>query len=588
MHPNARIVSALALAIAGACSGAIGEDERAGGAAGPGATGAAGEGGGGGPGAGGASGGGAGAGAAGGSAPAATATAPRPVPSCPTPDVGPSPLRRLTREQWANAVRDILALTARPATDGLSPDESVGAFRSNSISAATDLVSTQYMEAAERVVRASAARLEALSPCDRGALGDDRCADLFIDRIGARAYRRPLAADEKTRYRALFAAYKPGGYAEGLRLVAQTLLQSPHFLYHLEFAEAPPAGAQGAVVPLGPYTTASRLSFFIWNSIPDAALLDAAGAGQLATPAGVRAQVDRMLKDGKARDAMQSFHFQWLALDEIATLAKDRMYFPAYSTALRDAMRAETLSFVDGVIRRGDARLDTLLTSAASPIDGPLFELYGAQRPAGFVPGQTVPLDPGQRAGLLTHASLLAVHAHANQTSPVARGVVVRKQFLCQTLPDPPPNVNSTPPDPKPGLTTRERFTQHKKDPTCAACHKLIDDIGFGFERYDALGAYRATENGKPIDASGEIVNTRDLNGRFDGAVDLAKRMARSAEVEECVARQWFRFALGRFETDADKCAFERAWAEFANAGRDVRVLIAAVAMSDAFRLRRR
>jgi hypothetical protein len=512
------------------------------------------------------------------------APGPLPVPTCASADTAFAPLRRLTRDQWSNAVRDLLALTARPSSSALSPDETVGAFRSNTVSAATDLMTTQYMEEAERVARANVARLESLVPCDRAALGDDACAALFVERLGLRAYRRPLTAEEKSRYQAIYKAFRPGGVPEGLRVVVQTLLQSPNFLYHVELNDPPPGGA---VVPVGPFAVAARLSFLLWNTIPDQPLFDAAAGGKLNAPDGLRAQVDRMLRDGKARDGLTTFVTQWLDIDDIGGLGKDTKVFPLYSSALRDAMRAETVNFFDAVVRRGDGKLDTLLTSSSSPIDGGLFGLYGAERPASFVAGAMVPLDATQRAGLLTHASLLATHAHANQTSPVSRGVLVRKNFLCQDLPDPPPNVNSTPPDPRPDATTRERFAEHKKAANCAGCHRLIDDVGFGFERYDGIGAYRPMENGKPVDASGVLVATRDMDGPFHGAVELAQRMARSKEVEECVGRQMFRFALGRYESDADKCAIDRLNSEFSNAGRDVRALVGAIVTSDPFRFRR-
>ncbi len=512
------------------------------------------------------------------------AVVPKPVPTCATPDVGAAPLRRLTRDEYANAVRDLFGLTTRPGVDGLTADETIGSFRSNTVGAASDLITQQYQELSEKIVKANLSKLEPAYPCDRATMGDDVCGGQFIDRFGQRAYRRALAVDEKAKYKTLFSGYaKTGGYGEGLRLVVQTMLQSPHFLYHVELGD----GAAGVLGPLGGYAVASRLSFFLWMSIPDQMLLDAAAGGQLNTPAGLKIQVDRLLKDPKARDAIQSFHLQWMDIEAIASVGKDKIVYPNFATALRDAMRNETVNFVDHVIRRGDGKLDTLLTSSSSMVDGGLFDLYGVQKPATFVPGQLVPLDATQRAGLLTQAAVLTVHAHANQSSPVARGVMVRKTFLCQSLPDPPPNVNTEAPEPAPNSTTRERFEVHKKNVACAACHKLIDGIGFGFERYDGVGAYRAMENGKSVDASGEIIGSRDINGTFNGAVELAQKLARSAETQECVAKQWFQFALGRAVTDADKCAFEQAMVLFQNAGRDLRVLIGALAVSDAFRFRR-
>jgi hypothetical protein len=249
-------------------------------------------------------------------------------------------------------------------------------------------------------------------------------------------------------------------------------------------------------------------------------------------------------------------------------------------------MEQETVRFADWVIRRGDAKLSTLLTSNQSFPSGPLYDLYGVTAPEAQDPLEPIALDPQERSGLLTHASLLAQHAHGDQTSPIARGVLVRENVLCQTLPTPPENVNNTPPDPDPELTTRERFALHTEDPTCKACHQLIDGIGFGFENYDAVGRFQSEENGKSIDASGDIVGTEDIDGTFDGVVALSQILADSASVQSCMARQWFRFAFGRVESDGDAAQLDSLEEGFAESGFDIRELILSIVRSDAFRFR--
>jgi hypothetical protein len=165
--------------------------------------------------------------------------------------------------------------------------------------------------------------------------------------------------------------------------------------------------------------------------------------------------------------------------------------------------------------------------------------------------------------------------------------VVIRRNVLCQGLPDPPANVNNTPPDPDPMATTRQRFALHTADATCAGCHNLIDGIGLGFEGYDGIGAFRTTENGQPVDATGNVTGTRDLNGPFVGAVELAGKLARSEEVRECVARQWFRFALGRLEKEGDACSLGAAYSAFRGSEFSVKELLLALVSTDAFRYRR-
>ncbi|MBC8068133.1 MAG: DUF1592 domain-containing protein, partial [Deltaproteobacteria bacterium] len=363
--------------------------------------------------------------------------------------------------------------------------------------------------------------------------------------------------------------------------VIRAMLQSPAFLYHLELGLAD----EGEVIALEPYELAARLSFFLWNSTPDVALLDAAGGGGLDDLDGLRAEAERLLADPRARTAVEGFHVQWLAVDKLAFAEKSAAVYPSYDDELRAAMLAETRRFAGAVIFDGDGRLETLLTSNVAYLDAPLLTLYGLPADPGHDPSEPVELDPEQRAGLLTHASFLAAHAHADQSGPIQRGVAVRTNLMCTPPPPPPPDINVIPPDPDPNATTREIFEIHTADASCAGCHELIDGIGLGFEGYDGIGAYRELENGIPVDQSGEVVDS-DVEGSFDGAVELAHKLAASTEVRDCVATQWFRFSLRRFEGEADTCTLDRLKAGFADSDADVRELLVALVQTDAFRYR--
>jgi len=499
--------------------------------------------------------------------------------------VGDHPLRRLTRAQYDNVVRDLLGIEGNPASVFPS-DEKLGAFYSNGVAPISDLLVEQYMNVAEDLSVAAVEDLEGLLPCDPSSMGEDACADEFIADFGRRALRRPLEADEQQALHALYAEGRDtSGYQDGIRLVVQSLLQSPYFLYHVEMGET--AGPDDLKAPLTQYEVASRLSFFLWDTMPDDALLDAADAAQLSTPAQLRDQAERMLEDPRARDAIASFHLQWLGVDELMGVEKDAEAFPGWDDSLKQAMLDETANFSAWTVLEGDGRLETLLTSPMSVIDGPLFELYGVERPDDFVPGEPVMLDPEQRAGLFTHASVLAKNAHVDQTSPVHRGVWVRQNLLCQPLPAPPADVDDTPPDPSPDSTTRERFEEHTANPECAACHVLIDGIGFGFENYDSTGVFRTSEGGKDIDASGNIVGTADTNGPFEGAVELAGKLAVSEEVRECTSQQWFNFALGRVQGSEDACSTDLIHQAFVDSDYDVRELMLTIVTTDAFRFRK-
>jgi hypothetical protein len=357
------------------------------------------------------------------------------------------------------------------------------------------------------------------------------------------------------------------------------MLQSPDFLYLPELGGEIP---QGELVALDGHELASRLSYFLWSSMPDDELLDAADS--LADPEVLEAQTRRMLDDPRARESIAAFHTQWVGLHNVDELFKDPALFPMFDDATKAAMAAETARFAEYVVFEDDARLQTLLTAPYSLIDPPLFAIYGMDEPPEHDPAQPVMLDPSQRGGLLTQPGFLAVHAHHNQTSPVHRGVAIRRNFLCQDLPPPPADVDNTPPPIDPDSTTRERFEQHKSDPTCAACHVLIDDVGLAFEHYDPVGTWRTMDGTGQVDASGELVGADDANGPFYGALELGEKLAASTMVRECVAQQWFRFALGRSLDDDDECASQQMRAAFESSDFDIRELLVAVITSPSFR----
>jgi hypothetical protein len=250
------------------------------------------------------------------------------------------------------------------------------------------------------------------------------------------------------------------------------------------------------------------------------------------------------------------------------------------------ALIDETAEFSDYVVRRGDGLMSTLFTANFSVIDGPLFDLYGVERPADFVPGEPVELDPGQRAGILTQGAFLATHAHHDQTSPVHRGLFVRENILCQTIPPPPADVVPTPPPPTPGTTMRERIAVHQSEASCSGCHQMMDQIGLGFENYDAAGRFRSEEDNRPVDATGNLIGTGDsaLDGPFNGALDLAEKLSQSSVVEQCMTRQWFRFALGRSSSNDDACSLASMQERLVASGGNIRELIVSIALSDAFR----
>jgi hypothetical protein len=489
---------------------------------------------------------------------------------------------RITRRQYNNAVEDLLAETSRPA-DTFIPDEMFGHFAGNATSSVTLLGVEDYLNASEKITKSAATRLASIVPCDP-TKGDETCARNFAAKFAARAYARPLASDEVDAliavYRSIDAAATPvPTFADRIALLIQAILQSPDFLYQPEKGQ----GSAAPLLPLAPNELARRMSVALWNSVPDDTLLTAAQSGALATPAQIDAEVTRMMSDAKFQRAVDSFHAQWLGIQDSGAVAKDPLTFPDFTPELAAATIAETREFVRHLFQDGDGRLGTLLSAPFSYLNPGLSKLYGVPYGGKGTEFVRTELPPGQRAGVLTQASVLAAHAHANQTSPVRRGLFVLTEVLCAQISPPPPDVDTTPPNPDPQATTRERFNQHTANIACASCHRRMDPIGFGFEGYDATGKFRTTENGKPLDVSGSIVGT-DVDGPFNGALELVQRLQTSEQVRSCVSRLWLEFALQRIPAVEDACSLEQAQKGFAASGYNLRNLIASVIESDAFR----
>ena len=504
---------------------------------------------------------------------------------------GPSPIRRMTRFEYNNTVRDLLGDTTRPADAFGAEEEALGFNNNAAVLVVSDSLANKYLLAAEAVAEHATdpAVMAVNVPCDPVASGADLCAAKFIEAFLPRAFRRPITAAEQDAFLALFKV----GAAEvdeadpfrvGIQLVIQAALQSPSFLYRVELGQGAEAGA--TYQKLTDHEMASRLSYFLWGTMPDPELFAAADAGELGTKAEIEAQARRMLDDPKAKDAIAEFHTQWLDYDRIGNITKDPALFPEYSPAIGQMMREEMTTFIEhAVFEEGD--FATLLTAPYSFMTPELATFYGLEAPADAAPGQQVKVsfDPSERGGLLTFGALLSINAHTNQTSPVHRGKLIREQFLCFTIGPPPPNVNPQAPQPVEGETAKERFAAHSADPSCKACHKYMDPIGFGFEHYDSIGRFRLKDEGVTIDAAGSVVES-DVPD-FTDAVDLVNKLADSAQVQECYVKQWFRYGYGRSDTAVDKCAIRGLGEGFTESGGDIKELLVALTQSDAFLYRK-
>jgi hypothetical protein len=502
--------------------------------------------------------------------------------NCDAPSPGASPIRRLTRFEYTNTVRDLLGDTTR-AGDLLPPEQKGNGFSNDAASITTTrvLVDTYRSIAHDLAAHATtdAAALSRLSPCDTTKMGEDACAGQFIADFGARAFRRPLDAAETASMQSVYQAGRAGAtYSDGLAAVIEMTLQSPQFLYRVELGT--PVEGTNVARPTS-YEMATRLSYLIWGSTPDARLLDVAKAGQLDTKEQVLAQAQTMLADPRARDMVRYFHDTLYNIEGLDGLQRDTTFFPTYTPDLGTLFRQETEQFVDSVIWNGAGDFNTMMTGSFSFLNGPLAKFYGVPGVTGDA-FQRVALDATRRAGVLTQASLLTMTTPGSHNNPVVRGKFIYTQLLCGEVPDPPVGLMVKEPEPDPTRTTRERFIAHRTNATCAGCHVKLDSIGFGLEHYNGVGLWQDIDNGKPIDATGNVPDG-DAAGDFNGAIELAGKIAKSHDAQGCYVGKWLDFAYGRFELAGDACTRASLDDAFQKSNGNVKNLLLALTQTDDF-----
>ena len=500
---------------------------------------------------------------------------------------GASPMRLLSAAEYLSTMQDLVGDVPglAPALDDASTASALGI-------APPDLGLPElqtYQDAAAKVaatVAGDATLLGKLAPCDAGT--DQRtCARNFVQTFGARAYRAPLTdPSDVERHLVVFDAGATTSYQHGIELVMTAMLQAPRFLYLVEIGTSDKVAADA--IKLSGYELAARLSYSVWGTMPDARLTAAAAAGMLSTKEGVASQLAWMMADPRGQTMVRRFVEGWVHLGDVNMLAKDATLYPQWSASptLKASLIGQARAFFDDVLAAQGGKLAALLTSTKLFANQDLASMYYGGTASGTAFQPVANAAAGTPSGLLTLPALLSILAKPDSSSPIYRGKFVREEMLCQQLPAPPNNVPK-PPDVQPGVSTRERFRQHEVDSVCSACHQMIDPIGLGFENYDGIGHYRTMDNGQPVDASGNVKGSDDIDGMFNGVVELGQKLAGSKQVESCVTRQWFRFMMTRFEASADACSMNDVLTKFRSGGGSLNVLPAAMAQSDAFMYRR-
>lgn len=413
---------------------------------------------------------------------------------------------------------------------------------------------------------------------------DNGCATQFVTRVGLFLFRRPLSDNEIRAYVAVASAATETlhSFDAGIRAALAQMLIAPEFLFHVERSESDPS--QPGKRRLDAYSRASRLSFFLWNTSPDGELLAAAQSGQLLSAQGLNQQVQRLLASPRIEDGLRAFFSDMLGFDGFLTLSIDSNLYPRFTKNVEDDAREQTLRTIADQLLNKNRDYRELFTTRETFLTPSLAAVYGVPLPRSQELGGAVPWVPYRfpdgdpHIGLLTHVSFLSLHSHAGTTSPTLRGKALRENFLCQKIPPPPPNVDfsivrdTTNPNFK---TVRQRLTAHRNNPICAGCHRQTDPPGLSLEVFDASGVHRTTENGAPIDTSG------DFNGKpFDGIARFAEIIKDEPATTSCLINRAFSYGTARLPTAEERTWLTGVQSELRTAGVKWRELMRRIALN--------
>lgn len=466
------------------------------------------------------------------------------------PSPGAATMRRLTRAEYDNTVRDLLGTSLRPSSS--FPADDLG-DQFDTVGSALSL-SPLYVLAYERAAGNLAADLlsrddehsRKILSCDV-ATGGEACARAILTALLPRAFRRPITGADVDALLIPFRRAIELGAAplSGLEASLTAVLLSPAFLFKLELDATPDSGT---VRKLTPYELATRLSYALWATMPDDELFALAATGGLETDEQIALAIERMLDDERSRGLIETFFASWLGYRELLEHEVEASLFPSYGPALAGYMLEEASRFSEEFLTsRRPAR--EMLDAGFTYLNGALATHYGLSVPPSTGPEAFVRVDTygTTRSGVLTLGAVLTSTSYAARTSPVRRGQFVLSRLLCVEVPPPPPGVEGLPVDTT-GLSLRERMTVHRENPACISCHKLMDPLGFGLESYDAIGRYRELDGTAPVDASGTLPD----GTAFNGGVELGRVVAGDDRFTPCLTRKLVTYAVGRLFPKSD------------------------------------
>jgi hypothetical protein len=506
--------------------------------------------------------------------------------------LAPSTVRRLTHSQYDHTVRDLLADQIQPASSFPKEDFISGFKNQLEGQGISPLQAEAYGKAAERIAAAAfrGGDQRGLLPRSPASPADGPSAEKFVRQFGLKAFRRPLAEEEVQLYKSLCLeeAARTKNFLSGAGMVVEAMLQSPHFLFRIERGGA-----------TAQHEVANRLSYFLWDTMPDDMLFAAAAKGELATKEQIETAARRMLDDPRAKASFEEFLAQWLRFDSVLSATRDRRRFREFNGEVAAAMVEETRQLFNHLVWH-DHNFMELFTANYTFVSSDLARLYGLPAPADEFSKVEYPPE-SSRSGILGHGSFLVSTSKPAETSPTSRGLFVRNHFLGQEVPPPPPGVDTNLPnitESKP-LTNRQRLEQHLNSEACSGCHRLIDPIGLSLEQYNAIGVFqpkmtlqfssrgdeskgrRPTMIELDLDTAGYIQGLE--NAEFSSPKQLGKLLAESSACQKCIVKQLFRYAFGREETERDEPVLDDLLEKFRSSGYRFKELVVALVTSDLF-----
>ncbi|HWA76845.1 MAG TPA: DUF1592 domain-containing protein [Polyangiaceae bacterium] len=486
-------------------------------------------------------------------------------------------VRRLALREYFNVVTDLLGASAgAEAKAKFDAEPRVGGFDNQDDFL---FVSPSLMENISDLAATLASKADptALAPCATAG-GSPACQQTFIRTFAAKAYGRPMTDEEFAR--ATTVAATGQDYATSVRLIVELVLQSPGTLYVSELGSPTAPAAPGQPIELTPYEKASQLSFMLSGTRPDAALLQSVATNALAKPADVQREAERMLATDRAKVELKRFIDGWLDMGPIGEAPKVPTVFPLFTPAVVTAMQQEYDAFVTTQLKGGEGTLSSFMTATSTNIPAALAPIYGADLQGNV-------LDPQRRRGVLSLPGLLTFHSADYHSGPVERGLLVRRQLLCQFIPGPPQTVldriAANPLDAADTTkTTRQKFEMHLNEDSCRGCHQSFDPIGFGLEQMDGLGRFRTTENGQPVDSKGELAGA-DVGGTFEGPAQLSALLAPSKMLQSCMVEHFFMYAQARPSTTTDACVVQDWDSKFSQGGGRIKDLVLSYVVHPSF-----